>query len=451
MDCNSWVIRDGTVLCEGMSLEHLRRDLQYQYGPGASPLFVYSCATLVHNVRCYLDALKSMGAAGVLAYSMKANGNPRVAAALLEAGVQRATCVSGNEMKAAIRAGFPLNKLILNGNGKRKWEVEEAVRGGSLLNVDSIFDACRVVEVATDVGLQAKLLLRLNPAIDALTHPYLSTAMADCKFGIEESQVKQVLGVLWSARNSVKVEGVHVHLGSAITDLSVYGNVMQSVSRVLYQIRQFGWHDAAVVNLGGGLGVFPAPHQLPRDHPLALIDTGTSMDPTPTPADLMKVVLPLLPEGVTLILEPGRSLVASAGVLMTEILGVKTNGGKVFVVTDAAMTEVIRPALYGSKHPVTRLTQPKTDTILKEAAHLVDVVGPVCESGDYLAKDCRLPPPAVTQGDCLLVWMTGAYCSAMASNYNMRPHVMEVMVHGPANYKIIRRPQNFDDIMKEYQ
>ncbi|MPC33017.1 putative diaminopimelate decarboxylase, chloroplastic [Portunus trituberculatus] len=444
-----------------MSLEHLRRDLQYQYGPGASPLFVYSCATLVHNVRCYLDALKSMhswkdvvfqGAAGVLAYSMKANGNPRVAAALLEAGVQRATCIHYC-LDSITLASTPLPATS-------RWEVEEAVRGGSLLNVDSIFDACRVVEVATDVGLQAKLLLRLNPAIDALTHPYLSTAMADCKFGIEESQVKQVLGVLWSARNSVKVEGVHVHLGSAITDLSVYGNVMQSVSRVLYQIfhynkpeqiRQFGWHDAAVVNLGGGLGVFPAPHQLPRDHPLALIDTGTSMDPTPTPADLMKVVLPLLPEGVTLILEPGRSLVASAGVLMTEILGVKTNGGKVFVVTDAAMTEVIRPALYSSKHPVTRLTQPKTDTILKEAAHLVDVVGPVCESGDYLAKDCRLPPPAVTQGDCLLVWMTGAYCSAMASNYNMRPHVMEVMVHGPANYKIIRRPQNFDDIMKEYQ
>ncbi|XP_063879578.1 uncharacterized protein LOC135110883 isoform X3 [Scylla paramamosain] len=407
MDGTSWMIRDGTVLCEGMSLEHLRRDLQHQYGPGASPVFVYSRAALVHNVRCYLDALSPMGAGGVLAYSLKANGNPRVAATLLEAGVQRATCVSGNEMKVAIKAGFPSNKLIFNGNGKRRWEVEEAVRSGSLLNVDSMFDARRVVEVATEVGVQAKLLLRLNPAIDALTHPYLSTALADCKFGVEESQVKE--------------------------------------------IQKFGWHDAALVNLGGGLGVFPAPHQLPGDHPLALIDNGTPTVPTPTPADLVKVVLPLLPEGATLILEPGRSLVASAGVLMTEILGVKTNGGKVFVVTDAAMTEVIRPALYGSKHPVTHLTQPKqTDTALEEAAHLVDVVGPVCESGDFLARECRLSPP-VTQGDSLLVWMTGAYCFAMASNYNMRPHALEVMVHGSASYKVIRRPQNFDDLMKECQ
>ncbi|XP_063879575.1 uncharacterized protein LOC135110883 isoform X1 [Scylla paramamosain] len=451
MDGTSWMIRDGTVLCEGMSLEHLRRDLQHQYGPGASPVFVYSRAALVHNVRCYLDALSPMGAGGVLAYSLKANGNPRVAATLLEAGVQRATCVSGNEMKVAIKAGFPSNKLIFNGNGKRRWEVEEAVRSGSLLNVDSMFDARRVVEVATEVGVQAKLLLRLNPAIDALTHPYLSTALADCKFGVEESQVKEVLNVLWAARSSVKVEGVHVHLGSAITDLSVYADVMQSVCRVLYQIQKFGWHDAALVNLGGGLGVFPAPHQLPGDHPLALIDNGTPTVPTPTPADLVKVVLPLLPEGATLILEPGRSLVASAGVLMTEILGVKTNGGKVFVVTDAAMTEVIRPALYGSKHPVTHLTQPKqTDTALEEAAHLVDVVGPVCESGDFLARECRLSPP-VTQGDSLLVWMTGAYCFAMASNYNMRPHALEVMVHGSASYKVIRRPQNFDDLMKECQ
>lgn len=444
-----WEVGNGTVYCDGMSLERLRTDLRRQFSSRASPVHVYSLGTLRHNVRQYLDALIPVEpAGGVLAYAVKANSNPWVVKALREAGVERATCVSGNEMKVALKAGFPPDKIILNGNGKRRWEVEDAIRGGSLLNVDSLFDAHQIVHAASAVGKPARVLLRLNPAADAHTHPYLSTALADSKFGVEESQVRQVLTVLQEAWGLVDVEGVHVHLGSAIRDTGVYAGVMHAVSRTLHQIQAIGyWPLANLVNLGGGLDI---PHTLPdmtNDWPTTFVDNGTSQATTFTPEDLIRAVQPLLPAGCTLLLEPGRSLVATAGVVMTEVLGVKRNGGKTFVVVDAAMTEVIRPALYGARHPVTQLTRPFCGRVLGADTPTVDVVGPVCESSDVLARDCRLHPP-FEQGDALLLWHTGAYCASMASNYNMRPLAMEVMIHDFNNYKVIRRPQDFSDIIK---
>ncbi|XP_042223042.1 diaminopimelate decarboxylase 1, chloroplastic-like isoform X3 [Homarus americanus] len=389
------------------------------------------------------------------------------------------------------------------------WEVELGVRRGVLLNVDSVFDARQLVNVARELGVRARALVRLNPALDAHTHPYLATALADSKFGVEVDQVEEVLQVLCEGGDGgcVGVEGVHIHVGSAITRLQVYAEMMQAATHTLNQIRDSGWQKASMINLGGGLSVSYEPpidggyHQeetIPtslinptsplsskkritpettKGTPNSLITkettpnkprtkettpnssmtrentqksiratpSSTVTEATPTPQELVETILPYLPEGATLVLEPGRSLVATAGVVMTEVMGVKTNAGREFVVVDAAMTEVIRPALYGVHHPICYVTTPSAHQEVAE----VDVVGPVCESGDFLARRCFLPRPSAS-GDALVVWAAGAYCASMASNYNLRPHALEVLVHSPDSYKVLRRPQEFEDLVREF-
>ncbi|XP_053652515.1 uncharacterized protein [Cherax quadricarinatus] len=449
--------------------------LRQKYGYLASPAFVYSLGMLRHNVRDYKDTL---GPRGVLSYSLKANSNPGLLVALRDAGVTMATTVSGNEVLMALHAGFLPRQVILNGNGKRRWEVELAVRHEVLLNVDSVFDAQLLVDVVREVGVRARALVRLNPVLDAHTHPYLATALRDSKFGVEERQLLQVLKVLGGSGASghvdldecvavhkyVSVEGVHVHVGSAITQIQVYVKMMQAASLVLKQIQEYGWKAATIINLGGGLNVFydlptspastmPPPATMERQSKSketaanSAVSSPVTADTSSsgyTPQELIEKVLPYLPEGATLVLEPGRSLVASAGVVMTEVLGVKTNGGKEYVVVDAAMTEVIRPALYHAHHPITYVTPPAHQPLVE-----VDVVGPVCESSDFLARRCLLQRPPAGPGVALVVWRTGAYCSSMASNYNLRPHALEVMVHGPESYKVLRRPQEFQDLLRE--
>ncbi|XP_045583942.1 uncharacterized protein [Procambarus clarkii] len=475
-----WVYAEGTLHCDGLSLTRLQASLRQEYGHLASPAYVYSKATLHDNVRRYKNALAPMGTRGVLSYSLKANNNPRVVETLREAGVTMATAVSGNEVLMALRAGFPAHQVILNGNGKRRWEIELAVSRGVLLNVDSMFDARQLVAVSQEMGVRARALVRLNPALDAHTHPFLATALADSKFGVEAQQVPEVLQVLREGGTSrmVEVEGVHVHVGSAITRVQVYALMMQAAVRTLHQICESGWTEAAVINLGGGLNVSHDPPnpgdqdnrtfynsssepQCPPSPPgsepkpttksestenksnLQETTPISKEETTPQPEELVEAVLPYLPDGVTLVLEPGRSLVATAGVVTTEVLGVKTNGEREFLVVDAAMTEVIRPALYSAHHPLCYVSPPAHQPVVE-----VDVVGPVCESGDFLARRCLLQRPP-DSGATLVVWAAGAYCSSMSSNYNLRPHALEVMVDGPSSYKIIRRPQEFEDLVRE--
>ncbi|XP_037794600.1 probable diaminopimelate decarboxylase, chloroplastic [Penaeus monodon] len=230
----------------------------------------------------------------------------------------------------------------------------------------------------------------------------------------------------------VTVEGVHIHVGSAVSRTQVYADIARAAARTLREIRERGWPRASTINLGGGLNI--------RLSGLS----GKNEERPATPEKLVGAILPLLPEGSTLLLEPGRSLVATAGVLMTEVLGMKVNGERRFLMVDAAMTEVIRPALYGAHHPVTHVTIPSS----QERA-VMDVVGPVCESGDFLAHRCMLSP-SPSSGDALVVWATGAYCSSMASNYNLRPRAIEVLVKAPDLYTVVRRPENFGDLISCY-
>ncbi|XP_047494655.1 probable diaminopimelate decarboxylase, chloroplastic isoform X2 [Penaeus chinensis] len=442
VDGPGWSYVNGVLHCDGMSLEDLRMSLKKDYGLQGSPAHIYSYSALVANVKKYTDALCPLGERGVLSYSLKANNNLRVLEALRQAGVNMATTVSGNEILMAMKAGFAATNIIYNGTGKRRWEVELAIKHGVLLNLDSEFDARLIAGVAREMGLRARCIVRLNPALNADTHPYLATALADSKFGVEFHQLERVLQVVRTGESGdvehVIVEGVHIHVGSAVSRTQVFSDMTRVAARALREIRERGWPRASTINLGGGLNI-------------RLSGVPGKNDERPaTPEQLVGAILPLLPEGSTLLLEPGRSLVATAGscaftgVLMTEVLGVKTNGKRRFLVVDAAMTEVIRPALYGAHHPVTHVTIPAC----QEWA-VMDVVGPVCESGDFLARRCMLSL-SLSSGAALVVWATGAYCSSMASNYNLRPHAIEVIVKAPDLYTVVRRPENFEDLISCY-
>ncbi|KAK7076650.1 hypothetical protein SK128_005394 [Halocaridina rubra] len=524
--CGAWEYRDGSLHCDGMSMEDLQHRLHLEFKHQATPAYIYSYLALKENVANYKEALKHLGDYGILSYSLKANSNPHIITTLRNAGVSMATTVSGNEILMAIKCGFPPERIILNGNGKQQWEIELAVSRGVLLNIDSVFDALQLVNVCKTLGMNARALLRLNPAIDAQTHPYLATALADSKFGVEMGQVDEVLRVVSAQEEGVGAEGnsqrdrlidlqgVHIHIGSAISKVQVYSEMMKSAVQTLMHIRISGWPEASIINLGGGLGIDqtnpPYKHQSssaadslfitpPSQTPLSAESTsislrssqtegnildhhgnvtdinsgkGTDMDlqqkEFPVPKQLVEEVLPHLPRDTYLILEPGRSLVGTAGIVVTSILGVKSNAGKEFLVVDAAMTEVIRPSLYGAVHPISYITPPQHN----EAA-VFDVVGPVCESGDFLSRQCPLQSPISGEeannsvynrpvsniqrvpyksipGTSLAIWNCGAYCSSMSSNYNLRPHAMEVLVTSPTKYKIIRKPQQFADLVSNF-
>ncbi|XP_076029529.1 uncharacterized protein LOC143018211 isoform X2 [Oratosquilla oratoria] len=453
-------------------------------------------------------------------------------------GLHRVTTVSGFEVLLALKMGFDPGSIIFNGNGKKRWELEVAVLRGVVLNVDSVFDAERLVEVITHLEPQLadtkspRVLLRINPATGDLegngtqVHPYNATGDSSSKFGIERKQLSEVLGILRGC-GRVMVEGVHVHLGSTITDVEAFANVVDVVMESLVQVQGCGWPYAHILNMGGGLGVGGVGESKVGDGD----NVGVNEESSPSPYQLVEaVVRRLRGREVKLIFEPGRSLVATAGVLVTEILGMKENGRKKFLVVDAAMTEIIRPALYQAYHHISYTTVPTNQQIDE-----FDVVGPVCECGDFMAK-CRrllvpelpskaqshreshrqplvvqealgnsdlaedleqqkknercsssqsLPseystssvPPALFSQDvpkpqllqnaipssvmppvatssllppALVIWMAGAYCASMSSNYNLRPLVAEVLVTSQMSYRVIRRPQDFANVIHKY-
>lgn len=483
-ESSGWEYKGGTLHCNGLSLEELRLRLRQKYGHLGSPVFVYSAGILRENVMKYRDSLQPLESRGMLSYSLKANSNPYLITELRDAGVAAATTVSGNEILMALKCGFLPEEIIFNGNGKQSWEVEMAVNRGVLLNIDSVFDAHRLVSISRRLGSRAKVLLRLNPVISVQTHPYLATALANSKFGIEMEQVEEVLKILASAKahgnnvsasNLIELRGVHIHIGSAISEVEAYVEVAKAAAKTLRHIQNNGWPEASTINLGGGLCIAEeipvigkdicngrGPESDINENPKESSDSSTATINPPTPKELVAAVLPYLPEEAVLILEPGRSLVATSGVIMTDIIGVKRNGDKEFIVVDAAMTEVIRPALYGAVHQVAYVTCPHE----QETAEF-DIVGPVCESGDFILQGCQLQRPPTScspsssssshsnltesPGSSFVIWTAGAYCSSMSSNYNLRPHVVEVMVTSSKDFKVIRSPQTFDDLVKKYK
>jgi len=392
---------DNQLYCERVSLAKIAE----RWG---TPLFVYSYTGMMENLQT-IDAAFA-GHPHTICYALKANTNPQVLRALAAAGVG-ADVVSGGELNAALQAGFPAEKIAFAGVGKTDAEIRLALQHKILaLNVESREELQVIAAIAADMNTLAPLALRINPDIDIEGHPYLTTGKSVNKFGISLAEARECY--LWAAQQpSLKIVGVHCHIGSMIKKVEPFRKTAEMLTDFVMALRDQGIH-LEHIDLGGGIGV---------DYTHVLAEQGAPFffDPTVLAAE----VLPILKRtGCELLLEPGRSLVGPNGVLISTILFTKVTAGKKFIVVDAGMNDLIRPSLYGAHHEILALSKP--DGAFEKA----DVVGPICESGDFLAKDRELP--ALRRGDQLAVMTAGAYGYCLSSNYNARGRSAEVMVEG---------------------
>jgi len=384
-----------------------------------TPTYIYSRAALLESYGAYDRAFA--GVPHVICYAVKANANLGVLATLARAGAG-ADIVSGGELFRALRAGVPPKKIIFSGLGKTRDEMRDALKADILmLNVESVSELRALDEVAREMGVRAPVGLRVNPDVDPQTHPYISTGLKTSKFGIP---IAEALAVYDEAARlkGVEVLGVQMHVGSQLTKTTPFADAGARLAALAKTLRERGI-TIRYLDLGGGLGIRYRDEKPPRHE------------------DYAGVLIPLARElGVTVVIEPGRSIVGNAGVLLTRVLYRKTTEAKRFVVVDAAMNDLIRPSFYDAYHEIRPVDEARTTAVVETA----DVVGPICESGDFLAKDRALP--TVAEGDLLALMSAGAYGFAMASNYNARPRAAEVLVDG-AGYTIVRRRETYEDLV----
>ena len=404
--------RHSDLCCEQVSLRSLAADV-------GTPAYVYSKAALLESYRGYDDAFAEVP--HIVCYSVKANGNLGVLGTLARAGAG-ADIVSGGELFRALRAGFPPGRIIFSGVGKTRDELREALKAEVLMfNVESLSELRALDDVARETGVRAPVALRVNPDVDPETHPYIATGLKTSKFGIPFAQAHEVYAEAASLKG-VEVVGADIHIGSQLTKAAPLADAVARIAALVKTLRERSI-EIRMVDVGGGLGIRY------RD------------EAPPTHREYARVLLPALRElGVTVLLEPGRSIVGNAGILLTRVLYRKETGEKTFVVVDAAMNDLIRPALYDAYHEL----QPVAEARLDAPRETVDVVGPICESGDFLAKDRALA--RTEEGDLLAIMSAGAYASAMASNYNTRPRAVEVLVDGN-RYTIVRRRETYEDLV----
>lgn len=407
--------KDGFMTCESVRIRDIQDALE------TSPVYVYSKAQLESNYKAYEEALSGLDS--IIGFAIKANNNLRIVEFLRSLG-SGAVLVSGNELRLAVRAGMDMTKTIFNGNGKTLEELEFAVECGCLINIDSEFDLEHIATAAKKAGKKANVLIRINPDVDPQVHPYVSTGLASSKFGIRNSHLQWFLDRI-REEDSLNLAGVHCHLGSTIKKVDIFKDAAEIMIGFINEIRSQGFDSMRYLNIGGGLG----------------IDYERLGENIPRPIDLINTIRPqLLAAGLTIIVEPGRSMVGNTGIMVSKVIGVKTNGSKNFIVTDGSMAELIRPSLYDAYQFIS-LTEPGGEV------DKFDIVGPVCESADFLGKERSLPRP--TEGTGLAVMDSGAYCYVMASNYNMKVKPAEVLVDGDS-WTIIRKGETFDDIMAAY-
>jgi diaminopimelate decarboxylase len=401
----------GELRCDGVSLAEAAREM-------GTPLFVYSRAGIEAAYRAYQAAFAPVPHR--VCYAVKANGNGAILRLLAGLGAG-ADIVSGGELLAARRAGFPPERIVFAGVGKTEAEIALGLAQGiGEWNAESEDEISRIGAAAAARGVVARVSLRVNPDIDARSHPYISTGLREAKFGVA---IGLAPAILRRARGlaGVEVVGVQCHIGSQITDLEPLAAAARALAGLSRQLLDEGF-PLRTIDLGGGLGV-------------SYDGRGA-----PDASGLASAVLPAVEKlPLTLVLEPGRSLVAASGVLLTRVLYVKGGPEKKFVVVDAGLNDLLRPALYDAFHrvePVVSRGRP---------AELVDVVGPVCESSDFLARRRELE--RVDPGDLVAVRDAGAYGFAMSSNYNMRPRAAEALVED-GRVLLIRRRETFDDMVR---
>jgi diaminopimelate decarboxylase len=410
---NHFDYRGGILHAEGVALDRLAAAV-------GTPFYCYSTATLTRHYEVFAGAFADVRA--LVCYAMKANSNQAVVKTLAGLGAG-ADVVSGGELKRALLAGIPPSKIMFSGVGKTETELAAAVDAGILcVNVESEPELARLSAIATAKGRRPDISLRVNPDVDARTHAKIATGKSENKFGIPISRAREVYAHA-AKLPGVRVSGVDMHIGSQITELQPFDDAFALLSEFVHMLRADG-HAIEHVDLGGGLGI---PYRDGEDPP----------GPKAYAAVVKRATASL---DCTLIFEPGRLIVGNAGILVTRVLYVKRGEAKTFVIVDAGMNDLVRPTLYEAHHEVRLVKQPPADA----RPILADVVGPVCESGDFLALDRTIAEPAPR--DLLAVMTAGAYGAVQAGTYNTRPLVAEVMVKDN-RYSVVRPHISVDEIV----
>ena len=406
--------RDGVLHAEAVNLAGLAQTV-------GTPFYCYSTATLERHYRVFAGAFADVPS--LICYAVKANSNQAVIATLAKLGAG-ADVVSGGELKRALAAGVPPDKIMFSGIGKTAAELAFALDKNILcVNVESEPELDLLSAIAAGKGRTVNISVRVNPDVDAKTHAKIATGRSENKFGIPISRAREVYAQA-AKLPGLRVAGVDMHIGSQITELSPFGDAFALLSDFVHELRADG-HTISHVDLGGGLGI---PY---RD----------DNKPPPDPSAYAEVVKRAT-RGLDckLIFEPGRLIVGNAGILVTRVLYLKRGEAKTFVIVDGAMNDLIRPTLYEAYHPIVPVNEPKAGV----ASRPVDVVGPICESGDFFAKDRVLPP--VSAGDILAITHAGAYGAVMSSSYNARRLAPEVLVRDQ-QFAVVRPRPSYEDLI----
>ncbi len=421
------------LYCDQVSLAEIAAE-------AGTPVYVfYSKTELVRRAKAYLKAVPPDS---LVCYAVKANGNPTLLGILAAAGMG-ADVTSGGELFLAQHAGIAPDKIIFSGVGKTVAEIEAALQAGiRAIHVESEMELATIAETAARLGQVASIGVRVNPNISADTHPYISTGLHAHKFGVPPARAMQMM---YEAQENrwLQPVGIAAHIGSQIRDVAPFVDSAHYLVEVADELKSAGIH-LAYLDVGGGLGIDYTNEGAP-----AINDWSTA------------VGQPIAAAGYRLVMEPGRSVIGPAGALLTQVVYTKDQGEKQFIVADAGMSDLIRPTLYSAYHPVWPVRQAAGGRLAGEnmtgddlaatgvadatdGEATIDVVGPICESGDFLAKERHLP--ATRQGDLLLVLQAGAYGFAMSSNYNGRRRPAEVLVEGDS-FRLIRRRQSYQHLL----
>ena len=404
--------RDGRLCAEAVPLARIAEEV-------GTPFYCYATATIERHYRVFADAFAGLDA--TICYAVKANSNIAVIGTLARLGAG-ADVVSAGELKRALAAGVPPGRIVFSGIGKTGDEMAAALKAGVLqINVESEPELDVLGEVAGSLGVDAPVAIRINPDVDAGTHQKIATGKSENKFGIEWTRARAVYSRA-AAMPAISVVGVAVHIGSQVTDLAPFREAYVRMRDLVAMLRADG-HPIERLDLGGGLG----------------IPYGDEV--TPTPEEYAATVKSAIADlDCHIILEPGRVIVGNAGVLVTRVVHVKEGATRTFVIVDAAMNDLLRPALYNAAHAIVPVIEAAAGTELME----VDVVGPICETADTFGSGRLLP--AMKAGDLLAVRTAGAYGAVMASTYNARPLVPETLVKD-ATYAVVRERMSVDDML----
>lgn len=403
--------RESILYCEDTNISSIASKV-------GTPVYVYSKRAILDRINQYKQAFKDYDT--LICYALKANSNLSILKIIEEAGLG-ADIVSGGELYKAKKAGFPSSRIVYAGVGKTDYEIEFAVREGILsFNVESQMELEIIDQIARKYNKKANVSIRINPDVDPKTHPYISTGLRKSKFGIDIHQAREVYQQAAKFEN-LNIVGIHCHIGSQITDVSVYREAAEKTAELVFQLKRDGI-ELMYFNMGGGLGIRYRPD-----------------DSIPSPKDLADTIIPVVRQtGLKLIIEPGRSIIGEAGALITKVIFLKDKGDKHFVIVDSGMNDLLRPSIYNAYHHIVAVK--KNDRKIR-----ADIVGPICETGDFFGLDREID--WVDRGDYVAILSAGAYGASMSSNYNIRPKAMEVLIDGE-KFSIIKEREDYRHITR---